>query len=384
VDPAPDDPLRDLVCALAGVGDRPEALVDVARAIRVVAGATLGPGDAAALAEAIAFLRRRALLVPAALAELDAAAQARVDAPISAPPPAATAAPPPPAPVDAAGPLAAASAWIDARLAGFTADPASPRLLPALKAIGELAHAGEILARGGGERAAIGRRWLDHGWRTLGGGALVLDVVGRTPRNVLAAALLPAFHRAGFAHPALAGAIARQLPRALLSDEEWAYLVPILGAVGVAPPPSAPAAAARASILAGRPAPWTLALAGAYQLAHEVFYATGWAGDPAALAPDAAAYVRRWLPAWLQLHVERADPDLVAELALAARCAGVAVAPAAWALLAGARRDDGAVRPPADRRVDLGADDPSDPAADDRARHLHPTLVAIMAWAAWT
>ena len=380
MDPAPDDPLRDLVCALARVGDRPAALIGVAEMTRAVAGAPLGPGDAAVLAEAIGFVRRRALLVPAALAELDAAVRARADAPVGAP----VAAAEPTPPVDAAGPLAAACAWMDARLDHLTADPASPRLLPALKAIGELAHAGEILARGGGDRAALGRRWLDHGWRALDGGALALDVVGRTPRNVLAAALLPAFRRAGFDHPGLAGAIARQLPRALLSDEEWAYLVPILGAVGVAPPPSAPAAAARASILARRPAPWTLALAASYQLAHEVFYATAWASDPAALAPAAAAYVRRWLPAWLQLYVERANPDLVAELALTARCAGAAVAPAAWTLLAGAQRDDGAVRPPADRRVDLGADDPSDPAADNRARHLHPTLVAIMAWAAWT
>jgi len=382
VAPPPDDPLRDLVCALARVGDRRDALIDAARRIRTVAGTPLTVDDGAVLDEAIRFVGRRALLVSEAQADLARAVEARAGAPVAA----ATAVGAGEAAVgpDATEALAAACAWIDARLDRFAADPASPRLLPALKAIGELAHAGEILARGAGARAETGRRWLEHGWRAVGGGALIEDVVARAPRNVLAAALVPAFRRAGLDHPPLVGAIARQLPRALLSDEEWAYLVPILGALGVAPPATAPAAAARASILSRRPAPWALPLAGVYQLTHEVFYATAWARDADGLTSAAAAWVRRWLPAWLQLHVEQDDPDLVAELALTARCAGAPVAPAAWALLDAARRDDGAVRPPAGRRVDLGAAEPGDPEDEAFARHHHPTLVAIMAWAAWT
>jgi hypothetical protein len=237
----------------------------------------------------------------------------------------------------------------------------SPGELHSLKAIAELAHAGEILGR---RDPARGRRWLEHAWSELDRGAVIAELAAAASRNALLATLLPPFSRAGLDSSEAIDAIDRQLGAALFSGVEWAYLCPVLDGLGIEAPASGRRASASASLLATRPDPWTPVLDAAYQLTHEVFYATVWGGAPDRLDPEAGDYLRRWTPSWIDHRVELGDTDLVAELIMVARIAGVAAPVAAAELVAAAQRADGSIAGPADREV---------------AWH-HPTLVAIMAW----
>lgn len=258
-----------------------------------------------------------------------------------------------------------AAAWLDAHVDGFRVESGSLRF-PSIKAIGELAHAAERLRR---------PTWLAHAWHALEEGALLDTIIGEQPRHVLCATLLPVFARAGLVSRELLAKLAQQAERAVLSREEWGYVAPALEALGI---PAPAAAIARRSLLAERPLPWILDLAATYQLVHETFYATDWGAAPERLAADSAQYLGHWLPVWTAFYCDAGDTDLVAELVLSAHCAGICAEPAAWRLLAAAQRSDGAVSPPAHRRVDFGA---TEDARADFAHHQHTTLVAALAWA---
>src|SRR5262249_4872802 len=90
--------------------------------------------------------------------------------------------------------LARACAWIDDRIAAFHVDGAANQLLPSLKAIAELAHAGELLMRTSEPR---GRRWLEHAWTMTERGELLCKLIHANPRLVIAATTLVPFHLAG-------------------------------------------------------------------------------------------------------------------------------------------------------------------------------------------
>ncbi len=251
--------------------------------------------------------------------------------------------------------------------------------MPSIKSIAELAHAGEVIARHADPvLAGRGRAWIAHGWARLDGGATLAARVTATAHDALLATVLPPFARAGFTCDPLVAQIRTQLERSIFTPAEWALLAPVMRGLGSDVPAIGVAAAATASLLVTRPAPWTLALAELYQLVHEVFYATAWRRDPAAIDAASAGYVKRWLPCWLERYGADPDVDLVAELLAAARCTGAATPAGSWSVLAAAQAGDGSVTPPAHRRVDWGADRPEDEAF---ARRHHPTLVAVIAWA---
>ncbi|MGE5184502.1 MAG: DUF6895 family protein [Acidobacteriota bacterium] len=363
--------MRGLVVSLLRVQRDLDALSDAAAALEAVVALPLSAADEALVTSAIAYASARALGRPGVRERLAALPAARARGADDTR--AAVAAPERPRHA-----LERACAWLDLHLDRFRVT-AGARELPSIKSIAELAHAGEVLARAVDPRlAARGRAWIAHGWAALGAGAAIAARVEATAHDALLATVLPPFVRAGHRCDALLALVRAQIRSSLFSPAEWAYLAPVLRSLDLAVPAAGVAAEATASILATSPAPWTLALPAIYQLAHEVFYATTWGRDPGALPAASAAYVRRWLPCWLEHYESARDLDVAAELLAAAICAGAATPAASWASLAGAQADDGSLPPPAHRRVDWGADHPDDEAF---ARRHHPTLVAVIAWA---
>ncbi|MFJ4198754.1 DUF6895 family protein [Streptomyces sviceus] len=99
--------------------------------------------------------------------------------------------------------------------------------------------------------------------------------------------------------------------------------------------------------LAGLPEPWTFELAAGYTLTHVIFHLTDWGLTPSAVPPPVAAYLRHWLPPWLDTCLEDEQWDLSCELlAVASSLPGPperALFQEAWARLSTAQDDSGFV-----------------------------------------
>ncbi len=282
-------------------------------------------------------------------------------------------------PSNATVPLDRACAWVTRHLAVFRFGAPEVEVgepfFAELKAIAELAHAGDVLRRApDGRWHALGDAWLAHAWHAIDQGERIRGLIARDPRLVPAAITFVPFHLAGFACPALVALILAQLARVTMSPLEWALTLPACEILGI--PATAPrrAAGRPASVLDRLPPVDEVTRDGAYVLAHECFYATRWGHAPPAYGPEVAA----WVAAALPVLVARAagDADLLAELAVACRVTGVAIAPRAFDDLTAAQTEDGnLVAPPLATTQHRRFAHPSLP------RTYHTTLAAIMAWA---
>ena len=84
-----------------------------------------------------------------------------------------------------------------------------------------------------------------------------------------------------------------------------------------------PAALPGGSWLGALPDPWTVSVATAYSMTHEVFYLTDFGRSPDNLSTEIREYLWLWLPAWERCFQHPENLDLIAELTMTAACAGI-------------------------------------------------------------
>jgi hypothetical protein len=141
--------------------------------------------------------------------------------------------------------------------------------------------------------------------------------------------------------------------------------------------------ALRRTWLGGLPEPWTFERAAGYTLTHVVFHLTDWGADPRGVPPPVAAYLRHWLPPWLDTCLEDEQWDLSCELlAVAASLPGPperALLQDAWAGLAAAQDSSGAVPEVGPGRSGRAAAREFTEAAQGFADCYHSTLMAAFA-----
>jgi len=273
--------------------------------------------------------------------------------------------------------LAAACTWIEGQLDRFTADrrDGSPGHLASIKALGDLAHGADVLARSPvPELAERGRIWLELAAHRLAGGERIRELIAASPMYAPAAVAYLALELAGRRNPALTATLAAAVTRAQLPPLAWTMLVPTLELLGIAPSAAMHRDARRMSVLASRTPADAMPADAAYVLAHECLYATRWGRDQPRWDDETAGYVAVALPALIERATSARDVDLLAELIAAGHAAlGTCVAPQAWQTLAAAQTPAGNLEPaplvtmfPRLAHPALG-------------RTYHTTLVAIMA-----
>lgn len=275
--------------------------------------------------------------------------------------------------------LARAVGWIDAHLSrfAFAADASLEWKLASTKALGELAHTADMLARRDDDLREVGERWISHAWKELDGASWILPLLDAAPRLALVASVLPAFHHRGWVESTTVGRLRDAVSRASLDGTELVYAAASFRALGAPLSPEVEERAARRSVLVQCPPPWRLDLLALYQLTHELFYATDWGAHAPDLGAEAHRYARRWIPMWIEIAARSTDADLLAELLSCHEMIGTDTNEVPWDVLARAQIDDGAVKPPS-RSVDVRA---AVTPTDEFLAHRHTTLVAAMAWA---
>lgn len=272
-------------------------------------------------------------------------------------------------------PLARACRWVDANLTKFAivAEPAA--VMPTLKAVTEVFHAGDYLART--EAATwkpIGERWKAFAWQQIRGGGLIRDMLATTPRNLPVVAAFVPFHLAGHVDPTVAPLVTKQLSGQIIAPLIWTIIGPALRILGI--PWQATGARVGGkpiSMLAWRVAPEIMPQDAVYLLAHECMYATSWGDAPSPLDVETAEYVAAALPVLAERHAH--DADVVAELIIAMHALYLpCAAPAAWQVLERAQTRAGNVEGPPPHSMFRRFPHPC------LERTYHTTLAAIMAW----
>ena len=280
--------------------------------------------------------------------------------------------------------LVQACRWIELHLGDFRLarwmGSSDDAFWASIKAIAELAHAGDFLARApGAEQRSLGAAWIDLAWDEVEHGATIRNVIAADPRFLPVVLTYVPFHLIGRRSAEVSDAIARQAPRATLGPIEWSLVAPVLEILDVPVPAAATTAAREHSVLTRRPPVDTMAPDAAYILAHECFYASRWGHEPARYADaNARDYVHETLAALMERATRAGDADLLAELILAALVTRTDVDARALEVVERAQTPTGNVVPPPrlltrhQRFVH-----PTMP------RTYHTTLAAIMAWARW-
>ncbi|WP_416970935.1 DUF6895 family protein [Streptomyces sp. 4F14] len=183
-------------------------------------------------------------------------------------------------------------------------------------------------------------------WAETREGALFAELVHREPHATYPVEIYAVFAQAGLRHRAtdeLTAATAPLRSRTVALDTPTRTLGVLMAErrIGLAPHTD-PAAELARTWLGVRPEPWALDLRTAYGLTHDVFHVTDWGADRTALTPEAARYLRLWLPAWLDDRLAQGEWDLVAELLAVGACLPDADPyDGAWARLAEAQSADG-------------------------------------------
>ncbi|MFF3745632.1 DUF6895 family protein [Streptomyces kronopolitis] len=121
------------------------------------------------------------------------------------------------------------------------------------------------------------------------------------------------------------------------------------------------------------PEPWTLDRKAVYGLTHDVFHLTDWGRNRQRLSPEAAGYLRLWLPSWLDTWLEEEMWDLAGELlAVTATLPDAPYDAEAWQRLAAVQAADGSV-------PEIGAAPTSGDPAETFLACYHSTLVTAFA-----
>ncbi|ROQ63228.1 hypothetical protein EDD93_5971 [Streptomyces sp. 840.1] len=254
--------------------------------------------------------------------------------------------------------LRQALGWADAHRTGFVLPPdvlePHTQVNSTLKPLGELAQLCTTIRRstepGTPEHGTAGDL-IAFAWEQVRAGDLLLELLRGEPF-----AAYPYEIYAAFAGHGLRNEGFERLAGTLSSTRGWAHteqhanrelgLINSERRVGAAPHADAGAVLAR-TWLGGLSEPWMFEGPSGYALTHTVFHITDWCCVPERMPADIDAYLRAWLPPWIDGCLESRQWDLTGELlAVAAALPGpppTALLDAAWPALATAQAPSGAV-----------------------------------------
>ncbi|GAA2653781.1 DUF6895 family protein [Streptomyces lunalinharesii] len=277
-----------------------------------------------------------------------------------------------------------ALSWLDAHRDFFRLTPedraTGSATIERLKPIGELAINMQVLFRegvaGSRQRTRAGAL-LDFAWRELlDGGNVLAALQQEEPHSPVPLEVYAPFHELGHRHPGLEAALAVTRRTATWTALEMApnRRLGVLNAerkIGLTPSTDPDQALAR-TWLGQLPEPWTVQLHIAYDVTHTVFHLTNWGEAPDRIPPDVAAYLTRYLPAWLDDWADLEHWDLLGELLVVDACLPrPALDARLWELYAAAQDASGAM--PIRHAMPEGDPD----LVFDQVHH--PTLVAAFA-----
>jgi hypothetical protein len=285
----------------------------------------------------------------------------------------------------------AALAWVYAHRERFTlgedALAADGQVDRTWKPLGELARVCAAVARctpPPDPLHACASGLLDFAWQHTRCGELFLLMQSLEPFATYPLEVYGAFASAGYRHTgyeASAALVARsrgwrrteQLPTRRLGVIEAERCSGI-------PPHGAASQTLDRTWLGGLPEPWTFERAAGYTLTHVVFHLTDWGRTPGEVPPDLTAYLRHWLPPWLDTCLEARMWDLSCELLAVAACMPDPPAPQTlrdgWYRLEAAQHPCGAI-PEEGAVQDAAGPDPEEPYDFDHC--YHSTLAALFA-----
>ncbi|MFJ5678895.1 DUF6895 family protein [Streptomyces sp. NPDC093097] len=274
--------------------------------------------------------------------------------------------------------------WLDAHRDFFRLTPedraTGGATVERLKPIGELASNMQVLFRegvaGSRQRNRAGAL-LDFAWRELLDGGNVLAALQHDePHSPVPLEVYAPFHELGRRHVGLEAALAVCRRTGTWTALEMApnRRLGVLNAerrLGLTPSTDFATALAR-TWLGQLPEPWTVQLHIAYDITHTVFHLTNWGETPEGIPPDIAAYLTRYLPAWLDDWADLEHWDLLGELLVVDACLPRPTLDARlWERYAAAQAESGAM--PIQHALPEGAPD----TVFDQLHH--PTLVAAFA-----
>ena len=274
--------------------------------------------------------------------------------------------------------LARACQWVQDHLDEFAIEDRGLGLVPSIKALTELFHAGDLLARTGHpELGWMGEWWMDFVWREIHGGALIERVIAMDVRNLAVVATFLGPHIRGRRNESLLATVAAALDGYRMPPLLSAVMRPTLRILDIEAPPDLFEGPSR-STLENRPDPAAMTHDEAYLFTHESFYVTTWGTAPSTLDAVTEAWVKRAIPALAERYAS--NPDLIGELITASHLLYLpCVSPRLFEIVEAAQTAEGDVVSPEP------VEDPST-ALFKRYRHprlprtYHATLVAIMAW----
>ncbi|WP_399095103.1 DUF6895 family protein [Streptomyces sp. BBFR2] len=264
--------------------------------------------------------------------------------------------------------VAGALDWLGAhrdrfRLPADVATDADPNLT--LKPLGELAELTQLIhARH--PRAEVRERageLFSFTWEEFGYGALHAELVRGEPQAAYPVELYGVFARAGLRHPEADALLATVtgLRGWRVAGGDHTRTLSVLNAerrIGL-PLHADPDAVFALTGLGVRAEPWLLDRRAAYGITHDVFHRTDWGRARHRMPAPLAAYLRLWLPCWLEGELERELWDLAGELLAVGGCLPEPWCPAdAWHRLAAAQRPDGGVPETGDPAQFPYGDDP--------------------------
>lgn len=219
-----------------------------------------------------------------------------------------------------------------------------------LKPLGELAELTRVIAERHPLPALRGLAagLFDFAWRESRDGELFRDLVHGEPQATYPVEIYGVFARAGLRNARAEELIATttRLRQWRVARSDHTRTLGVLNAerrIGL--PPHADFARVLALTGLGRRVePWALDRPAAYGLTHDVFHLTDWGRAPRRMPPEAADYLRLWLPAWLETWLDEQLWDLAGELLAVSACLPEPVHDAAaWQRFAAAQADDGSV-----------------------------------------
>lgn len=274
--------------------------------------------------------------------------------------------------------LARASQWVQDHLDEFAIEDRGLGLVPSIKALTELFHAGDLLARTNDpELGWMGEWWMDFVWQQIRGGELIERVIAADVRYLPVVTTFMGPHIRGRRNPSLLATVAAQLDGYRMPPVLSAVMKPTLRILDIEAPPELFEEPSR-SVLENRPDPAAMTLDEAYLFTHESFYVTTWGTAPSTLDDTTAAWIGRTIPVLAERYAS--NPDLIGELITASHLLYLpCVSPRLFDIVRAAQRPEGDVVSP---------EPVEDPATALFKRYRHPrlprtyhaTLVAIMAW----
>ncbi|MFD9422473.1 MULTISPECIES: DUF6895 family protein [unclassified Streptomyces] len=254
--------------------------------------------------------------------------------------------------------LRRALGWADAHRSGFVLpqDVLEPhtKVNDTLKPLGELAQLCTTIRRSTApdtpEHGTSGEL-IAFAWEQVHDGDLLLELLRGEPFAAYPYEIYAAFAGYGLRHEGF-----ERLAGTLSSTRGWAHteqhanrelgLINSERRVGAAPHTDPGPVLAR-TWLGGLSEPWMFEGPSGYALTHTVFHITDWCCVPERMPADIDAYLRAWLPPWVDGCLESMQWDLTGELlAVAAALPGPppsALLDAAWPALAAAQAPGGAV-----------------------------------------